>query len=392
MSDGGFQDQSPDGPPEDDLEQSFEENVIEFYPEYEDPEPEEGPPQGKVLSFPSVETPLLARGSPYEGIGDDELDSLPDPQWLVEPFILEGSLAMLYGESGVGKSFLAQELALGLASGRATLGKVKVRRPVAYIAAEGIGGCRKRVAAWKQDRGYEGKAGVTFFKEAFDLRNPGVVSDLIRALLALPERPWLVVVDTMARCTPGADENSVKDLGAFVALLDQVRLRTGCAILIVHHSGYNKAHPRGSTVVYAATDTVISLEKRTTSLAMVCKKQKDFEEFLPFQFALRVIILPDELTSCVIQAQGSAALGPLSTSELQLLQVLVQGFPAEEVPVADWAAAAGLPPSTFSKYRKKLLETGFVAQISGGITDSRYVATDLGFEMGVATENEVVEG
>lgn len=52
----------------------------------------------------------------------DELDRLPPPRWLVRQHLTTGSLGCLYGPSGGGKSFLAIELAMAVATGRPTSG------------------------------------------------------------------------------------------------------------------------------------------------------------------------------------------------------------------------------------------------------------------------------
>ncbi len=47
----------------------------------------------------------------------EELEELPDPDWLIDGIMPEGALVELYGPHGVGKSFLALDWALSLAAG-----------------------------------------------------------------------------------------------------------------------------------------------------------------------------------------------------------------------------------------------------------------------------------
>ena len=66
----------------------------------------------------------------------------------------------------------------------------------------------------------------------------------------------LVVIDTLARHMTG-DENSNKEMSAFIALVDTIREEHGCAVLIIHHTGHctdksNRA--RGASAFYASLD------------------------------------------------------------------------------------------------------------------------------------------
>ena len=66
----------------------------------------------------------------------------------------------------------------------------------------------------------------------------------------------LVVIDTLARHMTG-EENSNRDMSTFIALVDTIRLKHGCAVLIIHHTGHgtdtsNRA--RGASAFYASLD------------------------------------------------------------------------------------------------------------------------------------------
>ena len=70
----------------------------------------------------------------------DDLYGLPTPKFLLEPYIPLESLCVLFGESGVGKSFVALDMAMQIAE----------HHQVVYIAAEGQAGYLQRVEAWRQ--------------------------------------------------------------------------------------------------------------------------------------------------------------------------------------------------------------------------------------------------
>ena len=93
--------------------------------------------------------PSLAATSRFRLLTPDELDDLPDPQWLIENVLPEGGLAMLYSEPGVGKSFLALDWANAIASGGDWFGRKVASIDVVYVYAEGATGLKWRESAWR---------------------------------------------------------------------------------------------------------------------------------------------------------------------------------------------------------------------------------------------------
>jgi hypothetical protein len=109
----------------------------------------------------------------------------------------------------------------------------------------------------------------------------------------------LIVVDTLARCMTGGEENSAKDVGLFVAGVDRVRHATGAAVLIVHHVGKG-GDVRGSSALPGALDTQILAEADGEFLRLSCLKQKDAERFKPITLRRRIIDLGDGTSSLVL--------------------------------------------------------------------------------------------
>src|SRR5262249_26457754 len=111
-------------------------------------------------------TPATLRGSlsqvtarRFQFVRDDEVEALASPESLAAPLAV-GTLATLTAKPGTGKTFVALDLALSVASGREWLDKFDVRRGmVVYVVAEGGGGVGMRLRAWKQARAVEGTAG-----------------------------------------------------------------------------------------------------------------------------------------------------------------------------------------------------------------------------------------
>ena len=58
------------------------------------------------------------RISRFHLLTDVEVEHLPAPEWLIENIIPVGTLGLLYGPPGVGKSFVGLDWACSVASGR----------------------------------------------------------------------------------------------------------------------------------------------------------------------------------------------------------------------------------------------------------------------------------
>ena len=70
-----------------------------------------------------------------------------------------GRFSVALRETGIGKSFLALDLALFIASGKCWHGRDVEMCDVVYVLGEGASGIRQRVAAWRQVHGTDLRAG-----------------------------------------------------------------------------------------------------------------------------------------------------------------------------------------------------------------------------------------
>lgn len=210
----------------------------------------------------------------------DEIDALPDPEWLIEGILPADSLTVLYGPPGSKKSFLALDWGSCLATGLDWCGHPVKQGDVVYIAAEGASGLPKRRAAWRLARKRDPKA-LLFQLRPVDISDPATVCDFIAAIRTKRSNPRLIIIDTLARNFVG-DENSAKDMNAFVAGCDALRAAfPGCAVVVVHHTGWKKGHERGSSVLRGAADCEIEVRGKSDERTgyFDCVKSKDAEPF-----------------------------------------------------------------------------------------------------------------
>lgn len=229
----------------------------------------------------------------------EELEALPPPKWLVPGLLTEASIAAIYGAPEAGKSFLAVDIAMSVASGLDWHGKEVLSGGVLYIAAEGAPGLSKRACAWKKAHSaHSHKFNFKLMRDPinFASENTAETTAFIDALIAKvgDQKPSLklVVIDTLNQTAAGADENSAKDMSRYIASMKRLRDETGAAVIVVHHSGKDSSKGmRGSTALLGAMDTTIEVARDTDGRAVTVavRKQKDAEREGPIRFNLEKV-------------------------------------------------------------------------------------------------------
>lgn len=204
-------------------------------------------------------------------------------KWLVEGVIAEGELTMLFSESGVGKTFLALALALSIATGQTWLDRTVTQGPVVYLLSEGFDGFPARITAWFAHRGTSSD-GVPIYMGSYEfpLNDPEVLEELDSDLGQIRPRPKLIVIDTLTGMTSGIDQNSASDMAAFAETCKRLKIITGAAVLLVHHSGHkDKGRSKGAVDLWAACDRVLGLHRtgRDGALVIKCAKSRNGAPF-----------------------------------------------------------------------------------------------------------------
>lgn len=209
-------------------------------------------------------------------MGIDDVLALPSLEWAIEGYLQEVGLSCLYAPSFTGKSYLALDMALSIAQGSEWHGKTTKPLKVAYIAGEGARGMSLRANAWLSARQSVERVPFFFYRQPVDFFDPTQINHFIKLCENTGVR--MVVVDTLARCFGGRDENSTQDMNAFVDAADRIKRAIDGHVMIVHHTGKEvDKGARGNTALQAAVDTEIQLKKdpEAITLKIVVKKQKD---------------------------------------------------------------------------------------------------------------------
>lgn len=214
---------------------------------------------------------------------EDELPSAPK-NWLPAGEnirIPANCIALIPGPSGTGKSYLTTHIALTVAQ----------ESPIVYIAAEKFGLYAERRKAWYQHHKLQSKGNAYFYDGAPNLMQPKAVATLNDELR--PLKPQAVIIDTLARCMLGGDENSAKDMGLFIEGCETIKRELNCAVIIVHHTGKNGAGERGSSALRGACDCVIELSNEdgvitltNTKLSSGTESERAYFKLLPVQVGI----------------------------------------------------------------------------------------------------------
>ena len=274
-----------------------------------------------------------------ELLTDLDLQTRPDPKWLIERHIPEDGFGILYGEPGAGKSFVALDMALHIAVCAAAWHGDPIRSPdrgaVLYIAGEGAGDFKLRVQAWKKRNfmpdAYIPNDRFRAILEPLNFRSQEDIAALIQAIKqANMPRLALVVIDTVARATPGADENDSGEMGLFVRACDEVKALTGAFVLGVHHP--NKSGGlRGSTALIGAADAIFKFERKKGQFygRLVCEKMKAGTDDARDAYRLDVVDLGGELSSLVpVRVEDKEADQAICTEDMQdgILKALAEAW------------------------------------------------------------------
>lgn len=255
--------------------------------------------------------------------------------WLIKGVLPKAGLAVIYGASGSGKTFAVLDMAMAIARGEPWRGNRVKQGRVAYVVAEGADGFRKRLAAYAKHHQVDlTDVPMSILNAAPNLLEKQDALDLVKGVKASGGAD-IIVIDTFAQTTPGANENAGEDVGKALAYCKRIHETTGALVILIHHSGKDASKgARGWSGLRAAADAEIEVVREPEGARYLrLSKSKDGEDGLEWGFELKVVELGvdedlDLVTSCaVIEAElpvdqpKNKKMGPLET----VLHAVVMG-------------------------------------------------------------------
>lgn len=235
---------------------------------------------------------------------------------VVQGLIPAGGVGLLYGPSGLGKTFIAIHLAESIAKGAPFFGRRARAGANLYVALEGRGRFGRRLAALVRSGALPSRRVATLLKNITLGRGDGAdagVSTIIDAASRLAKAAGLpvalIVIDTLARALAGDNENEAGAVSSVINQAARIASKTGAAVLIIHHPGKDADRGmRGSSSLFADADFVLRIdgEKGLKAKLLTVEKSKDGEEGPVGDFNLEKIILGndrhgDAITSMIVR-------------------------------------------------------------------------------------------
>ena len=269
--------------------------------------------------------------------------------WLIKGLLPQAEIAVLFGASGSGKSFVGIDLLAAIARGQSWRDRKTKKGRGLIIAAEGGGAFGKRIEAYARHHEMDAddlELGIIVAPPNFMLKED--ISELVKAVAAAGGAS-VIMVDTYAQVTPGANENAGEDMGLALANARALAEATGALVILIHHSGKD-AHrgSRGWSGIKAAADVEIEVLKHENGQREIrTTKMKDGDDGLSWGFKLEIIEvgLDDDgeaITSCVaIEAElpkpdaddkprkGIKKFGRVETHILETIEASVDPFAAD---------------------------------------------------------------
>lgn len=272
------------------------------------------PEQISAKSIFETQAELEAEEDPdvYPLLQISDLAKRPPPVFLIGRHVPQGGLGFIVAAPGVGKTFLALDMALTVAAGLNHWQGEHVSPAgdgsVLYIASEGSFDLPLRVEAWKQANGVTHEIPNFYVLEAsVNFMDSASVNKLVRSVSQLDLKPAIVIVDTVSRALPGADENAQKDMTLFITACEALQHRFGSAVIGLHHTA-KAGGIRGSSVLEGAGDFIITMEREkgeeVGTLTMYKQKAAEDGWSYPFELQRQTINLDKPLPEGLAQWQS----------------------------------------------------------------------------------------
>jgi RecA-family ATPase len=267
----------------------------------------------------AIDEAQAAKRGRFPFLYPEQMVEVEHDEELIESWLPEGGIHLLYAPKDCFKSFLAVDWFLCVASGRAWNGWQAKQGPAIYIAGEGNHGLRRRFNAWciRHRIAFESLpiAVSQWPMQALDADNVAQWSEHIAEVEAHYGAPArFVVVDTLATNFGPGDENAPTDMARFLAMLAiHIKRSPSTTILVVHHSGKDESRgARGGSSIEGNAEAVFTLARVKDSeraVELACKHIKDGEKPPTMRLIARTVELGttdrhgDPLTSLVLDME-----------------------------------------------------------------------------------------
>lgn len=217
----------------------------------------------------------------------------PEPplEWLIENIWVDKSRGFIAGNPGVGKTWLALDMLISVASGQLCFGKYPVKRGAVLLVEEEASrlNLARRVHSLARARGIKDADMTTFFHLTRQtVKMPRDVAEL--GMFVLENDIRLVVFDSLRRFH-NVNENSSSEMQDVLDSFGNLCTVTSASVVLIHHLSKGNRETdnrpvfermRGSSDMWAWRDCVIGVEGEDESDLCKCTFQfRDAESTEP---------------------------------------------------------------------------------------------------------------
>ncbi|MBN2196780.1 MAG: AAA family ATPase [Polyangiaceae bacterium] len=254
---------------------------------------------------------------------------LPDPVYVIDEVIREGSIVELIAYGGSAKTWMAIDAAVSVARGIPWLGRFAAERGTVLLLDYENGNyeLRRRLQAVARARGLVRPVeGI----DALVMPSLYMTAPTFEPTISkLCEGRRLAVVDTLRAASPGVDEND-STMRAGLDGLRRIAETTGCAFLVLAHakktSGAKtevdpREQGRGSSAIYDAADAVLHVRYVEGEPQRVSQtKARQGRRIEPFE----VSVTDTANGGVLVQARALTPATVATGTEAQALRVVAQ--------------------------------------------------------------------
>jgi KaiC/GvpD/RAD55 family RecA-like ATPase len=313
--------------------------------------------------------------------GDDVLNK-PRTSWLVRNLVPTSSWGILYGPPGGGKSFYGLTFALELARGGRWAGQEIEPEKVLYIAAERAAVLGDRQEAWQRHHRQPIPGNFHELVWAPQLHKGEDLDDLVSVVAAI--RPRLVIIDTLAQCSIGLEENGTQ-MGYLVSALDRVRNATdNGSVLGIHHTGKDVTKGmRGSSILLGAADYTLEISGDATAIRAQVQKLNASAHPYAEWYKLEGVNMPplegdDEWRSGAVLV-GTTGKDVGTSRVVELLPLMAGTYKETGITRSEVDEVLSLQRSSSSRVLATAKDRGWLTSTGKGPT-TRYYITEAGLE------------
>ncbi|RAU16920.1 hypothetical protein DN062_15310 [Nitrincola tibetensis] len=256
----------------------------------------------------------VANDTDYRVLYDicQEIQSRRTVVWNIRDIMQHKKLIMMLGASESGKSFMALDMSLSIATGLDWHSHAVNQGPVVYVACEGLTSLEMRAKAWFQSKNLNPKDyQLLVTNRAIEFANTDF-KELIADIEKMQTKPELIVIDTLSRASLGLEENSSSQMTQFMVKCELLKNYFNSTVLLIHHCGHKGDRARGTSALKAGVDHEIIIQKSNNGLISVTYgKDRDSIRCNTLNFVLDPVEFPkssgwqnddgSEVTSAVLR-------------------------------------------------------------------------------------------